>query len=642
MNVSMKHTLRRDQGFALPTILIASVIMLIVLMSAVTAVSSITGGINSQYYNQLAREAAESGLSNAETCLRVSNFTPTWTNATPLRPDTDCNGATQGGFAKYVISTPNVRTTFTVGLPTVGAVSSVHVVSVGTVELLRTSDPNSPWRTYTVTIGQNSRYNDTPQIAGGAGWKDGGHNGYMLAGSGVLYGWGDNTYGQLGDVSLGITVSTPVKIVFPSGITRAKKVFSSGQGVSVLCILATHDTLGDQVYCRGQGSMGGSTWQRFGLANGLTALDMSANGVNGYGSDSACVLASDSQAYCAGLNDSGNLGNALLVTTDIPLSAPTKFRLDLASPGPVSGSAASLTVKKIFNQDRFTCVVASDNQAYCAGDNYAGQLGQGNTNMNVWNGKSVPGRALIPGNPSVDDVRLPYHSAAPTVFYHTVGSGVYMSGNDSQGTANDGSIDGSVYSTPIQIIAGEYPKLISVGQEGDDKHGICVIAASAPVGNGGLYCMGRNKFGQLGLVSNCTVTAIPTNPDRSAWGSIINLSGQTAAPSLNNEANYQMNTTMVIATPAGDAYAAGDNTYGKLGTGAALQACNPNFAKVQLPAGVKATALAGGDEYTSFVLGDNGKVYAMGRNNNGQLGDGTTVDRSAPVEVQIPRQETVF
>jgi alpha-tubulin suppressor-like RCC1 family protein len=57
---------------------------------------------------------------------------------------------------------------------------------------------------------------------------------------------------------------------------------------------------------------------------------------------------------------------------------------------------------------------------------------------------------------------------------------------------------------------------------------------------------------------------------------------------------------------------------------------------------VKAVAIANSDEYSAFILGDNGRVYAVGRNNTGQLGDGTTTDRSTPVEVKIPRQETIY
>jgi alpha-tubulin suppressor-like RCC1 family protein len=618
--LTLKHT---NGGFALPTVIIASVILLTVLVTSVTAVGSVTSSLANQYYNQLAREAAESGLAYARACLRQYNYVPSWTDAAPLMPNTGCAGEDLPSVSDWLVNSNNIRSAYTVPAPQVGTSSSIRVVSTGKVELTRASDPNQVWRTYSYVAAENSRYNDAPQIAGGAGWKGSGHNGYMLASTGVLYGWGDNAGNQLGDSSLGTTITTPTKIVLPDGVDRVKKVFNSGQGASILCIMATHSTLGDQLYCRGNEYLGGLTWSRFGLTGGLTAT--SKVDVNGYGNNSVCLVASDNQAYCAGINDSGNLGNAALTQDPIPITAPTKFRLDLASPGPVSGSAASLTVKEVFTKDRFTCVIASDNQAYCAGDNNYGQLGQSTTTMNVWIGKSIPGRALIPGNPVVDDIRLPYHSAAHSVFYHTVGSGVYMSGDNTQGTANDGSTSGTVYSTPRQITSGEYPKLISVGQEGDIQHSICVMNTS-------VYCMGKNAFGQIGLGA-CTA--------RSSWVAVISIGGMQTTTSLNEEADYQMNSLMVITT-GGDVYAAGDNTYGKLGTGAALAACNPNFAKVQLPVGVKATALANGDEYTAFILGDNGKVYAMGRNNNGQLGDGTTTDRSTPVEVKIPRQQTVY
>ena len=636
INLSMKHMLSGRQGFALPTILIASVIMLTVLLSAVTAVSSIAGGINSQYYNQLAREAAESGLANAEVCLRASSYSPTWTNAKPLKPQTNCNGDTQAGWNAYVMQSGGVRTTFTVNQPTVGVASSLHIVSVGTVELTRTSDPSQVWRTYSVTVAKDSRYNDAPQIAGGAGWKDAGHNGYMLAPTGVLYGWGDNAAFQLGPSSLGTTITKPIKVPLPDGISRAKKVFNSGQGASILCILANHPTLGDQLYCRGSEMFGNDSWTRFGLSAGLTAT--SKVDVNGYGTNGICLVASDNQVYCAGSNGLGQFGTGTTSTASVSVSSPVKFRLDLATPGPVSGSAASLTAKQVYHKDSNTCVIASDDQAYCAGRNDRGQLGHGNTTVNIGSlGMSIPGRSIIPGNPAVDLISLPYHAGSPDgIFYHTVGSGLYMSGWDGEGTANDATVNGTIYSTPTLLTSGEYPVIISVGQEGDIAHGICAIALTPSAGQSGMFCMGRNKFGQLGV--SCTNTSPVWQP---TGGMALGSPTQVASPNLNDEALYQMSSVTVI-TASGDAYAAGDNTYGKLGTGAAYGPCNPTFMRVLLPAGVKATAVASGDEYTTFILGDNGRVYSMGRNNNGQLGNGTTTNSNVPVEVQIPRQETVF
>lgn len=647
---SMKPMLsgRNGEGFALPTVILVSVIMLIVLVSAVTAVGSITTSLAGQYYNQLAREAAESGLANASACLRATNYSPTWTDAQPLKPNTGCLGENAPTVSPWLVSTGNVRTSFTVGLPEVGALGSLRVVSVGKVELVRGST-SQVWRTYTYTAAENSRYSDSPQIAGGAGWKDWGHNGYMLASTGVLYGWGDNTSSQLGDSSLGSIVSTPVKIVLPAGVSLVKKVFNSGQGASILCILATHSSLGDQVYCRGQGGMGGTTWQRFGLAAGLTALDMS---LHGYGGDGACVKASDLQAYCAGDNASGGFGNGTLSGSFVPLTSPTRFRLDLANPGPVSGSAASLTVRKVFTQDRFTCVIASDNQAYCAGDNGFGQLGQGTTTTNVWIGKSIPGRALIPGNTLIAEVVFGYHFDAPHegIFYQGVNGEIFMSGHNGQGTAADGEVGDSAgngwncpgvpgagvncYFTPRSISSLGYGKIISIGERGEARHAICLIGTSPFGGDSGLWCIGANDYGEIGYS--------PCGGNTGGYYGPANLQGEYANyAAMNPESIYQMNS-MAIITTLGNVYAAGDNTYGKLGRGGALTSCNSTFEKVQLPAGVKAVALANGDEYTMFVLGDNGRVYAMGRNNNGQLGDGTTIDRSTPVEVKLPRQELVY
>ena len=635
---------RNGEGFALPTVILVSVIMLIVLVTSVTAVGSITTSLAGQYYNQLAREAAESGLANASACLRATNYSPTWTDALPLKPNTGCAGENAPTVSPWLVSTGNVRSSFTVGLPTIGALGSVRVAAVGKVELIRGSN-SQVWRTYTYTTAQNSRYTDSPQIAGGAGWKDWGHNGYMLASTGVLYGWGDNSMSQLGDSSLGIAVSTPIKVALPTGVSLVKKVFNSGQGASILCILATHSSLGDQIYCRGQGGLGGTTWQRFGLSAGLTALDMS---LHGYGGDGACVKASDLQVYCAGINDSGNLGNGITDQAFVPMSSPTKFRLDLANPGPVSGSASSLTVQKVFSQDRHTCVIASDNQAYCAGDNVFGQLGQGNGNTDVWVGKSIPGRALIPGNPAVADIILTYHSAREGVFYQTVSGEVFMSGHNGEGTANDGEVDDSdndgwtcsglpfaatnCYFTPRSISDLEYGKMLSIGERGEDQHAVCLLGVNPSGSDSGLWCLGANDYGELGATCGNAVAE---------YYGAANLQGEYVNYKMNLESTYQMNSVAVITT-LGNVYAAGDNTYGKLGRGSALTSCNRTFGKVQLPAGVKATALANGDEYTMFVLGDNGRVYAMGRNNNGQLGDGTTTDRSTPVEVKLPRQELVY
>ncbi len=79
-------------GFALPTVLIASVVMLIIMATSVTSVVSIRTAIKSQYYEQLARAAGEAGVAYAKACLAKNGNVPQWTDAKPLTPSTDCAG----------------------------------------------------------------------------------------------------------------------------------------------------------------------------------------------------------------------------------------------------------------------------------------------------------------------------------------------------------------------------------------------------------------------------------------------------------------------------------------------------------------------------------------------------------------------
>jgi hypothetical protein len=111
----------QNRGFALPTVLISSIIMMMVLLSGLTALSSSSVGIRSQYVEQLNTTASEAGMTLATACLSASNGVPTWSNSTPLKPNTNCSGAelvscpaTSTDSRCYVASSANYRSSFTV------------------------------------------------------------------------------------------------------------------------------------------------------------------------------------------------------------------------------------------------------------------------------------------------------------------------------------------------------------------------------------------------------------------------------------------------------------------------------------------------------------------------------------------------
>ncbi|HYU00899.1 MAG TPA: hypothetical protein VEK85_11000, partial [Gemmatimonadales bacterium] len=88
-------------------------------------------------------------------------------------------------------------------------------------------------------------------------------------------------------------------------------------------------------------------------------------------------------------------------------------------------------------------------------------------------------------------------------------------------------------------------------------------------------------------------------------------------------------------TTDGRAYCWGDDSGGRLGTTPAPESCDGS------PCSTVPLAVSGGLRFASVAAGDThscglaiaGTAYCWGQNSNGQLGDGTTTDRPAPVRV---------
>ena len=78
----------------------------------------------------------------------------------------------------------------------------------------------------------------------------------------------------------------------------------------------------------------------------------------------------------------------------------------------------------------------------------------------------------------------------------------------------------------------------------------------------------------------------------------------------------------------GTVWAWGDNGYGQLGDGTTTDRTTP----VQVSGLSGVTAIAAGC-YHTVALKSDGTVWAWGYNGYGQLGDGTTTQRTTPVQV---------
>jgi alpha-tubulin suppressor-like RCC1 family protein len=136
--------------------------------------------------------------------------------------------------------------------------------------------------------------------------------------------------------------------------------------------------------------------------------------------------------------------------------------------------------------------------------------------------------------------------------------------------------------------------------------------------DGSLWTMGENNYGQLGDGSFNNTNL----PQRIVTGGVTAIAGS--------------GHTLFIKTN-GSLWGMGWNYQGQLGDGHPTTTSPPygiDLPEQILPSGVKAVS-AGGQH--SLIIKTNGSLWAMGFNTSGQLGDGTTAT-SAPFGASLPEQ----
>jgi alpha-tubulin suppressor-like RCC1 family protein len=187
--------------------------------------------------------------------------------------------------------------------------------------------------------------------------------------SGAAYCWGSNEHGQLGFGVLGYS-DVPVR-VSTSGVLAGKKLVQITAGQLEACAL---DSAG-HAYCWGYNSAGE-------LGNGSTvssdvpvavhtsgALAGQAFSQISAGTDYACALTTAGTAFCWGADQWGQLGDASGTASDIPVAVDASGVL-----------AGKKLVRVSANESGYsTCAVAAGGSAYCWGFNLFGQLGDGST-----------------------------------------------------------------------------------------------------------------------------------------------------------------------------------------------------------------------------------------------------------------------
>lgn len=183
---------------------------------------------------------------------------------------------------------------------------------------------------------------------------------------------------------------------------------------------------------------------------------------------------------------------------------------------------------------------------------------------------------------------------------------------------NLGTFDTSVAAN----LAVTAPVLISAVPDSLQLFGASQVICGASASGTERWCFGNSANGSMGTGASGTVSYSAASFFGSSF--LTDFGGTAAIYSGDQD------SMCAIRTSDQAAYCWGDNTYGQVGNGTSGAAVS---APTAVPGGLTFSEIYAGMSHTCAVTLD-GSVYCWGRNNYGQLGDASTVDRNLPVQVQ--------
>ncbi|MGJ5813755.1 RCC1 repeat-containing protein [Paludibaculum fermentans] len=394
-----------------------------------------------------------------------------------------------------------------------------------------------------------------------------------LKADGTVSAWGENQYGQGGNGSV-VDSNNPVCVQ----ITGVVAVSTGGNHSMAVRNDLTVWTWGDDSFGQlGNGVQVNSNRTIPIMVPGLTGI-VAVSG----GKFHSLALKNDGTVWAWGDNAAGQLGDGTTTTRQSPVQVPGLTGITAISAG-----------------DNHSVARKSDGTVYSWGLNSSGQLGDGTTTSRL----------------------------SPVVVTGLVADFVAAGTNHTLAIKSDGSVwtfglnslgqlgDGTKVNRTVPVRAGTLTGIVEVA--GGGFHSVAVKS------DGTVWTWGYNIFGALGT-GNQTESLVP-----------VAISGINTAVAAGAGVFHTL-----VRLSDGTVLSTGDNERGELGRGnatanfvtfGATAAETPCTYPAPTPSTLGQRLTAGQDH--TLVLFNNGTVWGSGGNANGELGDGSTTDRTGPVQV---------
>jgi alpha-tubulin suppressor-like RCC1 family protein len=484
-----------------------------------------------------------------------------------------------------------------------------------------------------------------------------------LTGSGTVYCWGDNTYGELGINSLLDNVGNPVQVLGVGGSGFLSDIYSISNGSAMTCALSN----AGNVYCWGyndDGELGNDSTTQSG-----TPVEVTGVGGSGYlsniisisaGDGSTCALNTSGNVYCWGDNANGELGNNSVTSSSTPVEV-----LGVGGSGVLSG------ITSLGAGGSTDCAVSSAGNVYCWGMGSYGQIG-----VNTTTDHHTPVEVLGVGGSGVLSGITAVSVSDQNACALSSSGGAYCWGNNSNGEIGNNTITRS--KVPVQVLgvngSGNLSGIIAINTQFGDT---CALS-----GSGNVYCwgisgstgtgatppnlkvpqevVGINGVGYLSNITSLTASfeggcAVTTSGNVYCWGQDFLFAGGSLGNDYQTDSfatspvevfgvmptnNYLTGITDIgvgfgstCAIASGDAYCWGSS----IGNSGQISSGTP-----MAVSGVGGSGtLSGLSSIYPLKLGgcalsSAGNVYCWGDNGADELGNGTSTTSNTPVEVSGP------
>jgi len=410
--------------------------------------------------------------------------------------------------------------------------------------------------------------------------------------------WGKNSQGQLGN-GTGVDSAQPVSVLIDES-HELTDVIAVTAGEVFSCALRNDHA----VFCWGENNAGQ-------LGNGTTTRSLFAKKVIGIpesviaiaaGNYFHCGLTDAGNVYCWGTNGSGQIGGSGItgITPTKIAGLPLMAAIDLGS-------------------DHACGIAKTDGSILCWGGNSFGELGNGSFTGGatpvfvIADTRKVTGATKVTVGNSYSCALIKNGAAIcwGKNDHGQLGNSGYA--NSAEAVAIKGTLRDPLLAGFVSIVAGHSHS----GNTGTAAH-TCALTNLQKV-----YCWGKNQYGQIGD-SSVAEASIPVE--------LQNISGVTslALGTTNSCAVLLDHTLRCWGRNDGDQLG-----YKKSDAG-------PLPVSVEGLSNAKQISVGGSDSFDldngvgqnfSCAVTNNGAVYCWGRNDKGQLGNGSLLDSATPVPV---------